>query len=629
MESKIYKFHLKQFPLLLISLSLLFGCISVPQNMTTSQPGSCGNKSDLLAINQFQGSGHRSPYDGQEVRCVPGIVTAIDGNGFYMQSEIPDEDANTSEGIYVDLLSFASVKVGDEILVASGEIREYNPAGLGENSLTRTSIRTSEVEVLSSGNKLPAPVLIGEGGRDIPDRIIENDVEGYVGRNEALFDPEEDGMDFYESLESMRVQVNNALAVSSINSYNEVTVVADGGKNTSGLSPIGVLLLAEDDANPERIMLDDKFIRMPDILVGDVFTQPIVGIIDYDFGNFRIQPTEKLVFQSKGLVQQITDVEPLELKSTQLSVANLNLLNLSHLESPQRIESFAYMIVEKLGSPDILVLQEVMDDDGRLNSNVVSANKNLETFAGEIKRRGGPLYHWFSIDPERNADGGVEGGNIRVVIMFRMDRGMKFLAASPGEAGQEVGLTGQGANVSLTQNPGLIWPNNSAFRQSRKPIVAQFQFLEQNFFVIGAHFNSKGPDGPLYGDRQPPNLDSEKQRIAQAKAVNGFVKDILEIDPQAKILVSGDLNDFPWSVSIQTLAGEQLTNLFDTIDRTLWFTYNHEGNAQVMDQMLLSEAFMKNFVGFKPLNLNSVLPADQQLSDHDPIIAILDFAYYE
>jgi hypothetical protein len=253
----------------------------------------------------------------------------------------------------------------------------------------------------------------------------------------------------------------------------------------------------------------------------------------------------------------------------------------------------------------------------------------LETFGGEIKRRGGPVYHWFSIDPERNADGGVEGGNIRVVIMFRMDRGMKFLSASPGEAGQEVGLTGQGANVSLTQNPGLIWPNNSAFRQSRKPIVAQFQFLEQNFFVIGAHFNSKGPDGPLYGDRQPPNLDSEKQRIAQAKAVNGFVKDILEIDPQAKILVAGDLNDFPWSVSIQTLAGEQLTNLFDTIDRTLWFTYNHEGNAQVMDQMLLSEAFMQNLVGFKPLNLNSVLPADQQLSDHDPIIAILDFAYNE
>jgi len=582
-----------------------------------------------MQINQVQGAGHRSPYDGEVVRCLTGIVTAVDGGGFYMQSDTPDDDISTSEGIYVDLLAFASVKVGDGVLVASGEIREYNPAGLGENSLSRTSIRISDVEVLNNGNQLPTPVLLGEGGRPIPDRIIENDVQGYVGRSTALFDPEQDGMDFYESLESMRVQVNNALTVSSINSYNEVIVVADGGKNASGLSSVDVLLLAEDDANPERIMLDDKFIRMPEIRVGDVFTQPIVGVIDYDFGNYRILPTEKLVFQSMGIVQKITDVKPPELKSSQISIASMNLLNLSHVESLQRVESFALMIVEKLGSPDILVLQEVMDDDGRLDSNVVSANKNMETFTGEIKRRGGPVYRWFSIDPERNADGGVQGGNIRVVIMFRLDRGLKFLSALPGEAGQEVGLTGQGENLALTQNPGLIWPNNSAFRQSRKPIIAQFQFLDQNFFVIGAHFNSKGPDGPLYGDRQPPNLDSEQQRIAQAKAVNGFVKDILELDPQARILVAGDLNDFPWSATIQTLEGSQLTNLFDTIDRSQWFTYIHEGNAQVMDQMLVSEAFMQNLVIFKPLNISSVLPSRNQLSDHDPIIAILDFAYYE
>ena len=629
MESKTKLKKQSHFTLLVFSLILLFGCTIVPQNTSNLQTGLCRNKSDMLAVSQVQGAGHRSPYDGKEVRCVMGIVTAVDGGGFYMQSETPDDDPSTSEGIYIDLLAFAMVKVGDKVLVSSGEIREYNPAGLGENSLSRTSLRTQAVEVVSRGNDLPAPVLIGEGGRAIPDRIIENDVNGYVGRNSALFDPNEDGMDFYESLESMRVQVNDAIAVSSINSYNEVIVVADMGKNASGLNPDGVLLLAEDDANPERIMLDDKFIQMPEIRVGDVFTQPIVGIIDYDFGNYRIQPTAKPVFQSKGMVQKITHVEPPVLKSSQISVASLNLLNLSHAESPERVKGFARMIVEKLGSPDILVLQEVMDDDGRMDSAVVSANENMKALAGAIKQRGGPEYRWFSIDPERNADGGVDGGNIRVVIMFRLDRGLKFLSAVPGEAGQEVGLTGEGSNVALTQNPGLIWPNNSAFRQSRKPIIAQFQFLDQNFFVIGAHLNSKGPDGPLYGDRQPPNLDSEQKRVAQAKAVNGFVKDILELHPQAKILVAGDLNDFPWSTSIKTLAGTQLTNLFDTIDRTQWFTYIHEGNAQVMDQMLLSETFMQNLEAFRPVNLNSVLPADEQLSDHDPIIAILDFAYYE
>lgn len=621
--------YLKYVVLIFSSFLWLFGCISAPQNNVNMQTGSCRNNADLRAISQVQGAGHRSPYDGQEVYCVKGIVTAIDGGGFYIQSETPDEDPSTSEGIYIDLLAFATVKIGDEVMISSAEVREYNPAGIGENSLSRTSLRTREVEVLSSGNDLPMPVLIGEAGRQIPDRIIENDVNGYVGRNAALFDPDEDGMDFFESLESMRVQVNNAIVVSSINSYNEVIVVADVGKNASGLSPAGVLLLAEDDPNPERIMLDDKFIRMPQLLVGDTLTQPIIGIVDYDFGNYKIQPTEKIVFQNMGLVEKNTDVELPVMTSTQISVANLNLLNLSHLESPVRVAGFASMIVNDLGSPDILLLQEVMDDDGRLNSAVVSAEKNLASFAGAIKEKGGPDYRWFNIDPERNTDGGVNGGNIRVVIMFRLDRGLRFLSATPGKAGQEVGLKGQGTDLALTNNPGLIWPSNYAFGQSRKPIVAQFQFMEQIFFVIGVHFNSKGPDGPLYGDRQPPNLDSEKQRIAQAKAVNGFVKDILERDPQAKILVSGDLNDFPWTESIQTLAGTQLTNLFDTVNRELWFTYIHEGNAQVMDQMLVSESFMQNFNTFRPLNLNSVLAADDQLSDHDPIIAIFDFAYYE
>ncbi|MFA7115498.1 MAG: endonuclease/exonuclease/phosphatase family protein, partial [Candidatus Omnitrophota bacterium] len=107
------------------------------------------------------------------------------------------------------------------------------------------------------------------------------------------------------------------------------------------------------------------------------------------------------------------------------------------------------------------------------------------------------------------------------------------------------------------------------------------------------------------------------------------VKDILELDLQAKILVAGDLNDFPWSDSIQTLVGKQLVNLFDSIDRQGWFTYIYQGNGQVLDQMLLSESFIDNLVQFRPLNLNSVLPANEQISDHDPIIAVFDFAYYE
>ena len=39
----------------------------------------------------------------ERVACVQGIVTAIDGGGFYLQEILPDDDPRTSEGIYVDL----------------------------------------------------------------------------------------------------------------------------------------------------------------------------------------------------------------------------------------------------------------------------------------------------------------------------------------------------------------------------------------------------------------------------------------------------------------------------------------------------------------------------------------------
>lgn len=618
-------------PLLIILLSIFFinSCFGQGGLIEPSVAGACGNEKEFLPINQIQGVQHRSPYDGKDVYCVRGVVTAVDGGGFFLQGQEPDDDPRTSEAIYVDLLAFVNVKKGDLVVVEEGNIREYNPAGLGENSLTTTSLRASKVQVLKSNQTLPAPVVLGEGGRTIPDRIIENDVNGYVGRSNALFDPQEDGMDFFESLEAMLVQVNNAVAITSVNGFNEVVVLADGGKATSELNEAGFLLLAEDDPNPERLLIDDAFISMPQIKLGDTFTSPIVGIIGYDYGNYRIMPTDKLVFQANNRAASIVQSFDRVLTDNQISIASFNALNLSHLEDPERLKAIANMIHSKLSSPDILVIQEIMDDDGRLDSGLTSADENLKALSVAIKAAGGPEYLSFDIDPERRADGGVDGGNIRVAILFRLDRGLEFLSASIGSYDSEVGLRGTGFDLVLTQNPGLIWPHNSAFNQSRKPIIAQFRFKQQNFFVIGTHFNSKGPDGPLFGDEQPPILASERQRVAQAKAVNGFVKDILELDPNAKVIVAGDMNDFPWTESIKTLEGQQLHNLFATIDRNRWVTYLHEGNGQVLDQMVVTDGFLERLVEFQVLNVNSALPAREQTSDHDPIIAIFDFGIYE
>lgn len=618
--------YFKSFFIIALSLILLNACNVLPASQGS---GPCNQSQNQLAINQIQGSGHLSPYDRNEVRCVTGIVTAVSSNGFFLQSSQADKDDKTSDAIFVNLLTVAEVSPGDEVMVNSGEIREYNPAGLGENSLTTTSLRTNDIEILSHNNGLPTAVVIGEGGRAIPDKVIENDVKGVIGVDNGKFDPEEDGIDFYESLEGMLVQVNDALAVSSKNSYNEVVVLADLGKNASGLSTSGVMVLSEDDPNPERLILDDKYIKMPEIMLGDVFTSPIIGILEYDFGNYRIQPIETPIYRSNGLAEEFLAVEPIQLTDSQISVVSMNMENLSHLEDPDRIEDYAEMIVNKLCSPDIMILQEIMDDDGYLDSAIVSADENIDALQVAVEETGGPTYRWFSVNPVRNQDGGADGANIRTIIMFRMDRGLKFLSALPAESNEEVRLNGSDKNTVISNNPGLISPNNSAFRNSRKPIVAQFQYQDEIFYVIGLHLTSKGPDDPLFGANQPPNTSSERQRIEQASAVNSFVKEILEKDPTARIIVAGDLNDFPWSETVRTLKGEELINLWDELEQKDWFSYNYEGNAEVLDHILVSEAFAPHIKTFMPIHLNSVLPVSKQLSDHDPVLTIIDFNYYE
>ena len=67
-----------------------------------------------------------------------------------------------------------------------------------ETDLTTTEIKASRVVVIAKDQSLPAPIVLGENGVKIPHQIIDNDAFG-------LFDPNEDAIDFYESIEGMRV----------------------------------------------------------------------------------------------------------------------------------------------------------------------------------------------------------------------------------------------------------------------------------------------------------------------------------------------------------------------------------------------------------------------------------------
>jgi hypothetical protein len=599
----------KILSLVFVAVFLLSGC----DVLTPATPLPEGEK-----ISEIQGAGHISPLKNRPVYNVHGIVTAIRGDGFYMQDPDPDDDIATSEGIFVYGAVVLGVKLGDEVLV-NAVVEEMNPGGVGSTSLTITQLKNPHIEVISNGNDLPEPVIIGEEGRIPPSEVIEDDAEGSISVSN-VFDPENDGIDFYESLEGMRVQVNGAVAVSGTSQYKEIAVVGDYAAHAGEITPNGGLVVQEGDFNPERVILDDGMRQIPFVTTGDKAEGPIVGVMDYTYGNYKLQATQKVSFESAGLEPE----GPLaEVAAGQIRIVNYNILNMSGKDL-DRAETLADQIVNIMSSPDIIGFQEIQDEDGSTSTQSLSADGTYQIIIDAILAAGGPEYGFVDIDPELNRDGGVPGGNIRVGFIYRLDRGITLAEGVEGDARTATEVLDVDGELVLSLNPGRIDPTNVAFGDSRKPLVVTFEVNGQTLYLINNHFNSKGGDSALFGDAQPPVLESEVQRLLQAQVVHDFVADMLAVDPDANIVVMGDLNDFQFSPPIRLLAGDILSNLVDTLPVNERYSYMYDGNSQTLDQMLVSEGMLAKLVEYDVLHINSEFDYQNRFSDHDPVTAIFD-----
>jgi predicted extracellular nuclease len=573
-------------------------------------------------IHDIQGAAHLSPKNGQTVSNVLGIVTAKRSNGFYLQEPTPDSLDATSEGLFVFTSSAPTVSVGDAAVVG-GTVSEFRLVTAPTN-LTVTEISAPTVSVLSSGNALPAPVVIGSGGRVPPAALIDDDATGDV-ETSGVFDPGSDGIDFYESLEGMRVQVNNPVAVGPTSSNREIPVLADAGAGSSVRTTRGGIVVRPNDFNPERIILDDEITggpSLPLVSVGDRFNAPAVGVIDYSFGNYKLEVSAPLGAVSGGLAQETT----MPASAGQLAVATFNVENLDPADGPAKFGTLAGMIVNNLQAPDIVALEEVQDNNGPTNDGAVDAASTYNTLIAAIAAAGGPSYQFRQIDPVNGQDGGEPGGNIRQGFLFRVYRGLSFVDRPGGTALAATTVISSGADTHLSFSPGRIDPINSAFSSpsgSRKPLAGEFMFDGHKLFVIANHFNSKGGDQPLFGRFQPPARSSETQRHQQAQVVHDFVQSILAADPGAAVVVLGDLNDFEFSDTLATLSAGVLRDLISTLPQSERYTYVFDGNSQAIDHILLSDYLRVRPFAYDVVHVNSEFVT--QASDHEPQVVRLSF----
>jgi predicted extracellular nuclease len=604
---------------------------------------------DSSQIWEIQGAAHISPLNGEQVFGVDGIVTAVSLQGFWMIDPEPDGDDATSDGIFV-FRGSAGTKppVGSHVSV-DGTVSEFRPGGAGGvDNLTITQIGSATWTLLSEGNPLPV-TRVGQGGRMPPTEVIDDDTNGSVedSASGTSFDAATDGIDFWESLEGMYLQVNDALAVGPRNGFGEIAIVADGGADAGPFTERGGLHINDGEFNPERLILDDVISPTPFVNTGDTFTTSVTGVLDYGFGNFKLYPTSALVGVDGGIEAEVTAAAG----PRDLAVASFNVENLSVGNPQEKFDTLAGQIVHNLRSPDLLAIQEVQDDSGATNNGVVAAVATWQRLIDTIVAQGGPLYEFRSIDPENNADGGAPGANIRVGFLFRTDRGLGFVDRPGGDSVTETEPVAHPSGPRLTLSPGRIGTEAEAFLETRKSLAGEFRWRGEKLFVVANHFSSKGGDDPLFGRWQPPVRytefyfpsatapDTDGWRWGQAQVVNDFVDDLLALDPEANVIVLGDINDFQFSETVGILEGiardvrertvvgtgeaPVLTTLFDLLPADQQYSYVFDGNSQVLDQILVSGNILDRDPVYDVVHVNADFAV--QASDHDPSVMRVSF----
>jgi predicted extracellular nuclease len=566
-----------------------------------------------VRVHEIQGASHDSPLVGRCLGDVRGVVTATvreEGTAvIWIQDPEPDEDPATSEGLAVALEERLPVPdLGDRVSVR-GVVEELgHPSGL-----TTTTLVAQELDVIGHG-QLPEPVLIGSGGRRVPTEGVDDD-------GLTAFEPARDAIDFFESLEGMRVRIGNPVVVGPTTRYGEIVVLGDRGEGAAPRTTNGGLVLRPEAASPTRILVGDRIHPDPPMLrVGERLSGDIVGILDYSFGNFKLYNTEPLPAASEGGAWPGRT----ELRSggDRLTVASFNVENLSPRSGRTKFRRLARIIAQNLGSPDIVAVQEIQDDSGPQDDGTVTASATLGHLVDAIIEAGGPEYGWRQIDPGDDQDGGAPGGNIRVATLFNPAR-----VRAVDRPAEGIG-TRVASGPSLIPSPGLVAPDHPAFaglerrgfEASRKPLAVEFEFAGRSLFIVNLHLSSKRGDDALFGLNQPPRYHTEKQRTEQARTIRDFVDRILELDDRAAVVVLGDLNEFEFRPPLLELSSGGLVNLIERVPIPSRYSYIFQGFSQTLDHILVSPA-LASASEIEMVHLNADFPVSERASDHDPIVA--------
>ncbi len=598
-------------------------------------------------IYTIQGEENSSPRVGVQV-STRGIVTALVKDGFFIQTpdaEV-DKSAKTSEGIFVYCKPTVPVEaiVGNLVQV-TGKVVEYTPRD--KNVLSLTQIAFVRMQIISKDNPLPKPYIL---------TATDLDASGKV--------------DQMERFEGMRVKINSLTTTSGTGGRiddKKGYAFSDGvffgvlsgtprPFREVGIDVLTLIIkktgknLPAFDMNPEMLRVDsDAQLTVKNDLVGEAkdgdevtkikskrievtagaTIKNLTGVIHYVSGSYTLLVDAA----NPPTVEGNKSANPVSAaKDREVMVASFNLENFfddeinstnidKEIATPKsvfdgRLKKASLAIRNILMMPDVLGVIEV--------ENLVALKKLADKINADAVEAKQPSPNYVAYLEEGNDGRGIDVGylikssRLKVVEIKQLAKDIKI----------------DGADGKLFDRPSLML--RASFDDKGKSF---------DFTVIINHLKSfLGVDDDKDGEKV------RTKRRLQAEWLASFLQDRAKANPAERMIMCGDFNAFEFSDGYNDLIGilkgkpspnvvtpsktafqTGLIDLVDTIQKANRYSYVHDGNAQVLDHILINEAAFKNAVRFGYARLDADFPVSyyndtnrpERISDHDGAVLYL------
>jgi uncharacterized repeat protein (TIGR01451 family) len=583
-----------------------------------------------IAIHDIQGQGSLSPLAGELV-VTTGVVTGVKtANGFFIQAPDNERDGDplTSEGIYVYTGSAmpAAAVVGNLVNVA-GTVQEYVPSA-DPSSPSMTEIAPVRVAMLAEGT-LPSAVTL---------TAADTDPAG--------------GLEQLEKYEGMRVRVESLTAVgptggtlSEANAtstwsngvfYGVITGVArpfrePGVQLPDPLLPGAPTGTPRFDGNPERLRVDSDALGAAalDVAAGDYISE-LIGPLDYGYRSYTIDA------DAGAVVTAGTNVVPVPVAGGgQFTIATFNMqrfydttknngdVQLTPIAFERRLAKASLIIRNVMRMPDIIGVQEI---ENQTTLQLVADRIGADAVAAGQPDPGYVAYSEEGNDPSSIDVGFLVKTKVTVISVTQVGKDTQFTDPA-------------GRTLTLNDRPPLVL---------RAEIPPPNQGTPFPVTVIVNHLRSLG-DVEANTDT---GAFARAKRLGQAEFLAGLIQErqsagehVVSVGDynayqfsDGYVDVMGGVRGMPAPVSEVMLAGSDLVNpdltdLVDVVAPAQRYSYVEDGNAQVLDHILVSSNMLPQVAAQAYARCNADFPESlrgdgarpERLSDHDPVVAYFNF----